>query len=157
MSDKNSPTIGYIVGRGLQANLQVRLTVPADQLQEGGFVVIESGDWVYCGLVTDLMLGATNPRFADEQSEQRLPESLAQLLHGQTLFTNLVVLPALMMARIPDIGTPEYEPWRKRTRMTVNCNHCRSRRFQPITPRFAERRRRMSAVSLAVRINRLRL
>jgi hypothetical protein len=113
MSDTNSPTIGYIVGGGLQANLQVRLTVPADQLQEGGFVVIESGDWVYCGLVTDLMLGATNPRFADEQSEQRLPESLAQLLHGQTLFTNLVVLPALMMARIPDIGTPEYEPWRK--------------------------------------------
>lgn len=113
MSDPQAKPIGYIVGGGLQANLQVRLTVPADQMQEGGFVVVESGDWVYCGLVTDLMLGSTNPRFADEQTEQRLPESVARLLHGQTLFTNLVVLPALMMPRIPDIGSTEYAAWRQ--------------------------------------------
>ncbi len=36
-------------------------------------MVIESGDWLFYGLVTDLQLGATDPRFADEQSETRLP------------------------------------------------------------------------------------
>src|SRR5512142_45578 len=89
--------IGYIVGGGLKENLKVRLTVPAHAVQEGGFVVVESGDWQYYGLVTDLQLGATDPRFADEQSEQRFPAELAALLHGQTLYTNLEVLPSLML------------------------------------------------------------
>ena len=62
-----------MVGGGLKENLRVRLTVPAQQVQEGGFVVIESGDWLFYGLVTDLQLGSTDPRFADEQSETRLP------------------------------------------------------------------------------------
>jgi uncharacterized protein len=104
--------IGYIVGGGLKENLRVRLTVPAQQIQEGGFVVVESGDWLFYGLVTDLQLGSTDPRFADEQSEVRLPEGLAQLLHGQTLFTNLEVMPALMLERGPEPGSPAYESWR---------------------------------------------
>ena len=104
--------IGYVVGGGLKENLQVRLTVPAQQVQEGGFVVIESGDWLFYGLVTDLQLGATDPRFADEQSEHRLAPELAGLLHGQTLFTNLEVLPALMLERGPDPGSEAYENWR---------------------------------------------
>src|SRR5512143_2311930 len=104
--------IGYIVGGGLKENLRVRLTIPAQQVQEGGFVVIESGDWQFYGLVTDLQLGSTDPRFADEQSEARMPPNLARLLHGQTLFTNLEVLPALMLERGPDPGdTAAYHSW----------------------------------------------
>jgi len=105
--------VGYIVGGGLKENLQVRLTVPAQQVQEGAFLVTESGDWLFYGLVTDLQLGATDPRFADEQSEGRLPPQVASLLHGQTLYTNLEMLPALMMERGPEPGTPEYEQWVK--------------------------------------------
>ncbi|MCU0487081.1 MAG: ATP-binding protein, partial [Anaerolineales bacterium] len=93
-------------------NLRVRLTIPVDQVQEGGFVVIRSGDWQFYGLVTDLQLGATDPRFADEQSELRLPAELAGLLHGQTLFTNLEVLPALMLERGPELEDPRYDEWR---------------------------------------------
>jgi hypothetical protein len=104
--------IGYIVGGGLKENLIVRLTVPSNQVQEGAFAVIESGGWQFYGLVTDLLLGATDPRFADEQSEARLPMELANLLHGQTLFTNLEVLPALMLERGPDLASPEYQIWR---------------------------------------------
>ena len=104
--------IGYIVGGGLKENLRVRLTVPAQQVQEGGFVVIESGDWLFYGLVTDLQLGSTDPRFADEQSEVRLADGLARLLHGQTLFTNLEVMPALMLERGPEPDSPAYESWR---------------------------------------------
>jgi uncharacterized protein len=104
--------IGYIVGGGLKENLRVRLTVPAQQVQEGGFVVIESGDWLFYGLVTDLQLGSTDPRFADEQSQTRLPLELAGLLHGQTLFTNLEVLPALMLERGPDPESRDYASWR---------------------------------------------
>ena len=105
-------SIGYVVGGGLKENLRVRLTVPAQQVQEGGFVAIESGDWLFYGLVTDLQLGSTDPRFADEQSEARLPIELASLLHGQTLYTNLEVLPALMLERGPDPASPDYSRWR---------------------------------------------
>jgi DNA helicase HerA-like ATPase len=103
--------IGYVVGGGLKESLQVRLIVPAQQVQEGSFVIIQSGDWQFYGLVTDLLLGATDPRFADEQSERRLPASLAHLLHGQTLYTNLEVLLALMLERGPDPGSPGYPQW----------------------------------------------
>ena len=106
--------IGYVVGGGLKENLRVRLMVSPHEVQEGAFVVIESGDFLYYGLVTDLQLGATDPRFADEQSERRLPAALAQALHGQTLFTNLEVLPALMLERGPDPGAPAYADWLQR-------------------------------------------
>ncbi len=106
-----NPVIGYVVGGGLEANLQVRLKVPAQEVQEGAFVVMDSGNWRFYGLVTDLQLGATDARFADEQSEERLPAHLASLLHGQTLFTNLAVMPVLMLERGPEPGTPEYDVW----------------------------------------------
>jgi hypothetical protein len=110
--ENNQTHIGYIVGGGLRENLRVRLTISSQQVQEGAFVVIESGDWQYYGLVTDLQLGATDPRFADEQSENRLPPEMALQLHGQTLYTTLEVLPALMLERGPDPGSAEYELWR---------------------------------------------
>jgi len=110
--------IGYIVGGGLKESFRVRLTVPSTQVQEGAFVVVEgagalgdTGGMLFYGLVTDLALGATDARFADEQSETRLPSSLAGLLHGQTLFTNLEVLPALMLERGPEPATPAYDLW----------------------------------------------
>ena len=105
--------IGYVVGGGLKENLSVRLLVPAHQVQEGAFTVIESGEWQFYGLVTDLILGATDPRFADEQSATRLPIPLANLLHGQTLYTNLEVLPALMLERGPELDSPLYQEWRQ--------------------------------------------
>lgn len=108
----DSDSIGYIVGGGLKENLRVRLTLPAQDVQEGGFVIIESGDWQFYGLITDLQLGATDPRFADEQIDERLSPGLARLLHGQTLYTNLEVLPALMLERGPDPDGPEYSAWR---------------------------------------------
>jgi DNA helicase HerA-like ATPase len=108
---ENLASIGYVVGGGLKENLNVRLTVPAQAVQEGGFVVIESGEWLFYGLVTDLKLGSTDPRFADEQSEARLPAQLAGLLHGQTLYTNLEVLPALMLEQGPALDDPAYANW----------------------------------------------
>jgi DNA helicase HerA-like ATPase len=105
--------IGYIVGGGLRENLRVRLTVDPQQVQEGAFIVVESGGWFFYGLVTDLALGATDPRFADEQSEERLPAELARLLHGQTLYTTLEMLPALMMETGPEPGSPGYDQWAK--------------------------------------------
>ncbi len=108
----NVPSIGYLVGGSLKDNFRVRLTVDPLTVQEGAFVVIESGDFQFYGLVTDLELGATDPRFADEQSEIRLAPALAKALHGQTLYTNLEVLPALMLDRGPaDIGSQEYAHW----------------------------------------------
>ena len=106
ITENKDQLIGYIVSGGLKENLNVRLTVPAHQVQEGSFIVIESGDWLFYGIATDLQLGATDPRFADEQSETRLPAALAALLHGQTLFTNLVVMPALMLERGPELSSP---------------------------------------------------
>ncbi len=83
MIDPEMKPIGYIVGGGLKENLHVRLTVPPQEVQEGSFVVIERGDWQFYGLVTDLQLGSTDPRFADEQSETRLPPGLAACCTGR--------------------------------------------------------------------------
>jgi hypothetical protein len=108
---ENRPIV-YVVGGGLKANLFVRLTVPAHEVQEGGFVVLESGNWQFYGLVTDLQLGALDPRYAELQNAIRLAEPVSRLLAAQTLYTNLEVLPALMVERGPEPGTREYELWR---------------------------------------------
>jgi uncharacterized protein len=103
--------IGYLVGGGLKENFRVRLTVSPQEMQEGAFVVIQSGDWNYYGIVTDINLGATDPRFADEQTEVRFPAHIAKALHGQTLYANLEVLPNLMLEVGPELGTAEYKDW----------------------------------------------
>lgn len=113
MADDQGKIVGYLVGGGLKENLRVRLTIPPQEVQEGAFVILESGEWLFYGLVTDFQLGATDPRFADEQSETRLPPGIARLLHGQTLFTNLEVLPALMLERGPDLESPDYPRWQE--------------------------------------------
>ncbi|GAB4496403.1 MAG: DUF87 domain-containing protein [Anaerolineales bacterium] len=106
--------IGYLVGGGLKENFRVRLTVSPQDIQEGAFVVIQSGHWNYYGIVTDINLGATDPRFADEQTEVRFPAHIAKALHGQTLYANLEVLPNLMLEVGPELGTPEYKDWQEK-------------------------------------------
>ncbi len=105
--------IGYLVGGGLKENFRVRLTVSSQEIQEGAFVVIASGNWRYYGIVTDIQLGATDPRFADEQMEGRFPAHISNALHGQTLYANLEVLPNLMLEVGPDPSAPEYAAWRR--------------------------------------------
>lgn len=105
--------IGYIIGGGLKENLRARLTVPADLVQEGSFVTVTSGNWIFYGLVTDLQLGATDARFADEQTETRLSATIAQSLLGQTLYTNVEILPVLMMDRGPQPNSSAYQLWRQ--------------------------------------------
>ncbi|MCC6260887.1 MAG: ATP-binding protein, partial [Anaerolineales bacterium] len=87
-------------------------TVSPQEIQEGAFVVIQSGEWNYYGIVTDIQLGATDPRFADEQMEGRFAPQISKALHGQTLYANLEVLPNLMLEVGPDEGSPEYKDWR---------------------------------------------
>jgi uncharacterized protein len=111
ISNQQSP-IGYIIGGGLKESFSARLTVDPLDVQEGGFVVMDSGNYRFYGLVTDIRLGATDPRFADEPTEQRLPPALAKALHGQTLYSNLEILPALMLERGPDPASPGYKFWR---------------------------------------------
>lgn len=93
--------VGYIIGGGLKEGFRVRLTVSADTVQEGSFVVCDSGPWRFFGLVTDLQLGATDPRFADEKSERMQP-AMQQALLGKTLYTTLEMYPTLMLERGPD-------------------------------------------------------
>src|SRR4029450_1982622 len=103
--------IGHLVGGGLKENFRVRLTVSPQEIQEGAFVVIQSGDWNYYGIVTDIQLGATDPRFADEQTGVRYPPNISKALYGQTLYANLEVLPNLMLEIGPELGTPGYRDW----------------------------------------------
>ena len=115
MNDHPSPTnqpVGYIIGGGLKESFRVRLTVPADEVQEGGFVVCDSGRYRYYGLVTDLQLGATDPRFADEQTT-RLQPAIGRLLQGKTLYTSLSMYPTLMLDRGPD-DPSELLDWQER-------------------------------------------
>ena len=82
--------IGYVVGGGLREGFRIRLTVPADTVQEGSFVVCDSGRFRYYGLVTDFQLGASDPRYA-EAPGQRLKPALAGALLGKGLFTDLAI------------------------------------------------------------------
>jgi Helicase HerA, central domain len=111
MPSVETAEIGYVVGGGLKENLYIRLTIPAQDVQEGGFVVVETEEHLFYGLVLDLQLGSTDPRFADEKIQARFPGNFANLLHGQTLYTNLEVMSALMMERGPDPANPAYESW----------------------------------------------
>jgi DNA helicase HerA-like ATPase len=97
--------IGYIVGGGLRDKFRVRLTVSSHMVQEGAFIVVKDDPWLFYGLVTDIQLGSTDPRFADEQSEERFHKEIARYLHGQTLFTNLEILPTLMFDPGPDLNS----------------------------------------------------
>src|SRR5688572_21169780 len=103
--------IGNLVGGGLKENFRVRLTVSPQEIQEGAFVVIQSGDWNYYGIVVDITLGATDPRFADEQTGIRYPPNIAKALYGQTLYANLEILPNLMLEIGPEPGSPDYKDW----------------------------------------------
>ncbi len=111
--DKNNEPIGYIVGGGLKEGFRIRLTVAADRVQEGSFVVCENGRFHYYGLITDLQLGSTDPRFADEKSN-RLQPAIQQALLGKTLYTTLMMYPTLLMDIGPEFGTPERTAWEDR-------------------------------------------
>lgn len=115
MSSENGThkSIGYIIDGGLKENLHARLLIPPQQAKEGSFVVTRSGDWKFYGLVTDIQLGSTDPRFADDNSETRLPPDLAAQLHGQTLYTNLEILSQLMLEVGPELDDPRYMDWFK--------------------------------------------
>ncbi len=122
--DNANPPIGFVTGGGLEANLQVKLTVPAQTIQEGAFVVMDSGTWRFYGLVTDLQLAAVDPNYASQLNSERFSPRLAQHLNQQTLYTNLAVMPALMLDQGPDPASPEYAAWaqnrpEKVTPMTV--------------------------------------
>ncbi len=108
-----NPTIGYVIGGGLEANLDVRLTIPPQEVQEGAFVVIDSNDWRFYGLVTDLRLTAIDELYANQLNSQRFAPHLAEYLNKQTLFTNLAVMPVLMKDKGPDPISPEYPAWRR--------------------------------------------
>jgi len=103
--------IGYVVGGGLKEGFYIRLTVPAERVQEGSFVVCDGGRYRYYGLVTDLQLGASDPRFAEEQ---RLQPAIEQTLIGRALFTTLVMYPTLMLDRGPEFGTLARTTWEER-------------------------------------------
>jgi len=111
-SEPNDP-LGYIVGGGLKSGLRVRLTVPADTVQEGGFVVCETPRYRYYGLVTDLQLGSTDPRFADEKSD-RLPAAIQGALYGKTLYTTLEMYSTLLVDLGPELTSPERAEWQAR-------------------------------------------
>jgi len=112
MMDDGQGSIGYVVGGSLKDNLRVRLTVPPEQVQEGAFVVIESGSWQFYGLVTDIKLAAADDRYAEEMVEDRVPGRIGAILREETLYVNLEVLPALMLERGPEPGSEAYQSWR---------------------------------------------
>jgi hypothetical protein len=113
IANSGRQSIGFVVGGSLKANLFVRLTLPAQSVQEGAFVVIKSNDWQFYGLVTDLQLVSTDPRYAENPGTERFSPQVSRLLSAQTLFTNLEVLPALMVEAGPEFDDPRYPEWRQ--------------------------------------------
>lgn len=109
--------IGTVIGGSLSESLTARLQVSPQEIQEGSFVTIKSGDWQFYGLITDLRLGATDPRFSDEQIDAYFPPSIAHALRQEVLYSNAVILPVLMLENGPDYSSgnlQEYLQWKDR-------------------------------------------
>lgn len=106
-------TIGYITGGSLQSGLIGRLTVPPDAVQEGSFVVVEDGPRVFYGLVTNLRLCASDPRFIDAHTMNRIPSMIREQLSGRTLYTEVEIMPALMQNVGTAPGMPGFDPFAK--------------------------------------------
>jgi len=106
-SIRNSPGHRQHIGGRPQSQPVVRLDVPA--ANGSGRVVlwsIESGDWLFYGLVTDLQLDSLDPRL---RRRDRLPPAFNQY-RGQTSGSKPFLpprsLPALMLEHGPDSGLP---------------------------------------------------
>jgi len=101
-NSKAGKEIGTVIGGSLAECLTARLHVSPQEIQEGSFVTIKSGDWQFYGLITDLRLGATDPRFSDEQIDTYFPSSIAEILREEVLYSNAIILPVLMLENGPD-------------------------------------------------------
>ncbi len=55
-------------------------------------MTIKSGDWQLYGADHDLRLGATDPRFSDEQIDAYYPAAIARALREEVLYSNAVIL-----------------------------------------------------------------
>ena len=109
--------IGTVIGGSLAESLTARLRVSPQEIQEGSFVTIKSGDWQFYGLITDLRLGATDPRFSDEQIDTYFPPSIAEILREEVLYSNAIILPVLMFENGPDFddaSIQEFLNWKER-------------------------------------------
>ncbi len=107
--------IGTVIGGSLSESLTARLQVSPQEIQEGSFVTIKSGDWQFYGLITDLRLGATDPRFSDEQIDVYFPKPIAQVLREEVLYSNAIILPVLMLENGPDFNNgniQDYLAWK---------------------------------------------
>ena len=102
--------IGFVIGGSLKEGLFVRLTVPAERIQEGAFVVIESNGLKFYGLVVNLSLKSYDPRYSQDLIAGRMSDKITTLLHNQTLFTEMEVLPVLMQNTGPELEDPNYDP-----------------------------------------------
>ena len=102
--------IGFVIGGSLKEGLFVRLTVPAERIQEGAFVVIESNGLKFYGLVVNLSLKSYDPRYSQDLIADRMSDKITTLLHNQTLFTEMEVLPVLMQNTGPELEDPNYDP-----------------------------------------------
>ena len=98
--------IGYVLGGSLQEGLTVRLQVPPQEIHEGAFVVMEAPGWRFFGVVTDVALRTTHPRYVENETPDLNPE-LTHMLRQSTLYTTVTVLPVRMMELPPD---PERDP-----------------------------------------------
>ncbi len=98
--------LGYVLGGSLHEGLVVRLQVPAHEVQEGAFVVMEAPPWLFYGVITDITLQATHPRYVESETPGLAP-ALTEMLRRHTLYTTATVLPVKMLEIGPD---PHQDP-----------------------------------------------
>jgi hypothetical protein len=106
----NLMPFGYVAGGSLQEGLFVEAFSDADP-QEGEFVVVTGRQRQYYGVLTDIGLEATDPRFPREVNNDVIDPELRRLLHGASLTTRLNILPVLMLDTGPDMASPAYPEW----------------------------------------------
>src|SRR5579871_4712614 len=102
--------LGLITRGSLSAGLGLRLDpgVSVEDMRVGRFVVIEGRENRFFCLVTDMELGATNPRvLLDPPVGNRLA---GEVLEGIATFGQVAITPMLMLPRTISPGTAEPAP-----------------------------------------------
>jgi len=104
------PRLGVITEGSLVEGLKAKLDPAAsvEEMRVGQFVVIQGQRHEFFSLITDVALGATNPRVLQDPPEG--DEFLAQVVVGTSTYGRLAVQPMLMLPR--DLSEGNLQPVR---------------------------------------------
>ncbi|MCL5025441.1 MAG: ATPase, partial [Chloroflexi bacterium] len=89
--------LGRVVGGSLSEGLEVRLDpgVSVEEVTQGTYVVIEGQRQKFFGMITDVLLGTSNPQFTAAPPDMS-DSFIAEVMTGTSIYGILKVMPMVV-------------------------------------------------------------